>query len=163
MTDEESRNEKLKGANARSVKAFCLHLLIIWSFDFYKEQWGYSSGSTAPKVTPEWCQPWSADLGCKKGGVEEIVHRSSERGSADEQVKALWYRILYHQWGLTWVQKRALLVRSVVCVPKRKTKRKKKKNTQNIVPTTDNRHYCFTFRKIWVLGVSNWTFQSFKS
>jgi hypothetical protein len=80
--------------------------------------------------------------------VEEIVHWSSERGSADEQVKALWYRILYHQWGLTWVQKRALLVRSVVCVPKRKTKREKKRNTQNIVPTTDNRHYFFTFRKI---------------
>jgi hypothetical protein len=33
--------------------SFCLHLLIIWSFDFYKEQWGYSSGSTAPKVTRE--------------------------------------------------------------------------------------------------------------
>lgn len=40
MTDEESRNEKWKGANARSVKTFCLHLLIIWSFDFYKEQSG---------------------------------------------------------------------------------------------------------------------------
>jgi hypothetical protein len=53
MSDEENRNEKSKGANARSVKTFCLHLLIIWSFDFYKEQWGYSSGSTAPKVTPE--------------------------------------------------------------------------------------------------------------
>jgi hypothetical protein len=65
--------------------------------------------------------------------VREIVHWSSERGSADEQVKALWYRILYHQWGLTWVQTRALLVRSVVSVPKRKTKRKKTKNTHRIL------------------------------
>ncbi len=61
------------------------------------------------------------------------MHWSSERGSADEQVKALWYRILYHQWGLTWVQKRALLVRSVVCVPKRKTKEKRTKKTHRIL------------------------------
>jgi len=40
MIDEESRNEKWKCANVRSVKTFCQHLLIIWSFDFYKEQWG---------------------------------------------------------------------------------------------------------------------------
>jgi hypothetical protein len=95
-------------------------------------------------------------LRVQKAGVGEIVHWSSERGSADEQVKALWYRILYHQWGLTWVQTRALLVRVCCeCSEERDKKKKDKKLTQNIVPTTDNRHYFFTFKKISVLGVSN--------
>jgi len=41
------------------------------------------------------------------------------------------------------------------CSEERDKKKKDKKHTQNIVPTTDNRHYFFTFRKFSVLGVSN--------